>query len=366
MGHGRQRRHHRLDRRVSARGQDLWLIPRCVLEEDTFSAVKPMRMEMGPGREIYQHGQSLYVEDLLPCATPGQPAAGPQCQELHRHPLPGRKRPPLGQLTCCSPGRLPTPCPPARRPLRGSVGGPPSSCSASPRRCLRLAEVAFNTHDGLLVMDHGGIILKVNASFSRITGFAGEEMIGQHIDTPEAHLPRRQPEEGGGRRRQQAGYWSGEEQCLHKAGHLFPVRLMVSGIRDDLGAQPLRQQLPNDITQEKETARHIERLAYYDDLCDLYNRRSLNDIMQRTLQTPSGRWGPCCCWIWTTSSRSTTPLGHACGDLLLQAVVVRLKSLPQENLVLARTSGTSSPCCLPPWARAMSPPRSWRSTSPGS
>ena len=32
-------------------------------------------------------------------------------------------------------------------------------------------------------------------------------------------------------------------------------------------------------------------------------------------------------------------LGHACGDLLLQAVVVRLKSLPQENLVLARTSG---------------------------
>jgi PAS domain S-box-containing protein len=43
-------------------------------------------------------------------------------------------------------------------------------------------KVAFNTHDGLLVMDHGGIILKVNASFSRITGFASEEMLGLHID----------------------------------------------------------------------------------------------------------------------------------------------------------------------------------------
>ena len=46
------------------RGQDLWLIPRCMLEGETFSAVKPMRMEIGPGREIFQHGQSLYVEDL--------------------------------------------------------------------------------------------------------------------------------------------------------------------------------------------------------------------------------------------------------------------------------------------------------------
>ncbi len=46
---------------------------------------------------------------------------------------------------------------------------------------LRLAEVAFNTHDGLIVMDHSGIILKVNHSFSRITGFGEVEVIGHSI-----------------------------------------------------------------------------------------------------------------------------------------------------------------------------------------
>lgn len=59
-------------------------------------------------------------------------------------------------------------------------------------------------------------------------------------------------------------------------------------------------------------------------------------------------------------------LGHACGNQLLQAVVERLKGLPQDNLVLARISGMNSPCCSPPWVRVMSLPRSWPSTSPAS
>jgi diguanylate cyclase (GGDEF)-like protein len=95
----------------------------------------------------------------------------------------------------------------------------------------------------------------------------------------------------------------------------------------------------HDITQEKETARHIERLAYYDDLCDLYNRRSLTDIMQRTLQDPEWPVGALLLLDLDNFKSINDSLGHACGDLLLQAVVVRLKSLPQENLVLARTSG---------------------------
>ena len=82
------------------------------------------------------------------------------------------------------------------------------------------------------------------------------------------------------------GYWLGEEQCLHKEGHLFPVRLMVSGVKDEEDEISHFVCSFHDITQERETARHIERLAYYDDLCDLYNRRSLNDIMQRTLANP--------------------------------------------------------------------------------
>ncbi|QJT21405.1 EAL domain-containing protein [Aeromonas media] len=321
------------------RGQDLWLIPRCVLERETFSAVKPMRMEIGPGREIFQHGQSLYVEDL--------PLRYPQASQLLALnakayigiPLQSQGGAPLGQIALLLDGPLADPI-----PLLDALYEQRERAAIELQRlanddALRLAEVAFNTHDGLLVMDHGGIILKVNDSFSRITGFGDDEMLGQHIEAL-------RPTYYGDSLREEViaavdkqGYWLGEEQCLHKEGHLFPVRLMVSGVKDEEDEISHFVCSFHDITQEREAARHIERLAYYDDLCDLYNRRSLNDIMQRTLAIPSGQWGALLLLDLDNFKSINDSLGHACGDLLLQAVVVRLKSLPQENLVLARTSG---------------------------
>lgn len=321
------------------RGQDLWLIPRCVLEGETFSFVKPMRMEIGPGREIFQHGQSLYVEDL--------PLRYPQASQLLALnaksyigiPLQGPSGAPLGQIALLLDGPLADPM-----PLLDTLYEQRERAAIELQRlanddALRLAEVAFNTHDGLLVMDHGGIILKVNDSFSRITGFASEEMLGQHIEALRPTYYGDSLKEEVIVAVDEQGYWLGEEQCLHRDGHLFPVRLMVSGVKDEEDEISHFVCSFHDITQEKEAARHIERLAYYDDLCDLYNRRSLNDIMQRTLQTPSGQWGALLLLDLDNFKSINDSLGHACGDLLLQAVVVRLKSLPQENLVLARTSG---------------------------
>lgn len=321
------------------RGQDLWLIPRCVLAGETFSAVKPMRMEIGPGREIFQHGQSLYVEDL--------PLRYPQATQLLALnakayigiPLQGQGGAPLGQITLLLDGPLDDPM-----PLLDALYEQRERTAIELQRlanddALRLAEVAFNTHDGLLVMDHGGIILKVNSSFSRITGFGDDEMLGQHIEALRPTYYGDSLKEEVIAAVDEQGYWLGEEQCLHRDGHLFPVRLMVSGVKDEEDEISHFVCSFHDITQEKEAARHIERLAYYDDLCDLYNRRSLNDIMQRTLALPSGQWGALLLLDLDNFKSINDSLGNACGDLLLQAVVVRLKSLPQENLVLARTSG---------------------------
>lgn len=321
------------------RGQELWIIPRCVLEGETFSILKPIQLDPGPAQELFQHGQALYVEDLplrYPLAT--------QLLALNAKayvgvPLHGPSGAPMGQLTLLLDTPLPDPM-----PLLDALSSQHERAAIELQRlaaddALRLAEVAFNTHDGLLVMDHQGIILKVNHSFGRITGFGNDEMIGQHIVRLRPTYYGDHLKEDVRRAIGEQEFWMGEERCLHKDGHLFPVRLMVSGVKDELGEFSHYVCSFYDITKEKDAARHIEQLAYYDDLCGLYNRRSLNNIMQCTLQAPNGQWGALLLVDLDNFKSINDSLGHACGDQLLQAVVERLKGLPQDNLVLARISG---------------------------
>ena len=43
---------------------------------------------------------------------------------------------------------------------------------------LRLAAVAFESHDSMMITDHKGTILRVNGGFTTMTGYAAEDVIG--------------------------------------------------------------------------------------------------------------------------------------------------------------------------------------------
>ncbi len=64
-----------------------------------------------------------------------------------------------------------------------------------------------------------------------------------------------------------------------------------------------------DITQRKATEREIQRLAFYDPLTGLPNRRLLMDRLPRPWlpRSAAGSTGRCCSSTWTTSRPSTTP-----------------------------------------------------------
>ncbi|MFB2904212.1 EAL domain-containing protein [Aeromonas jandaei] len=321
------------------RGQDLWIIPRCVLNDETFSALKPLQMDPGPGRELFQHGQAIYVEDLALRYPKAHRLLALNARAYIGIPLHNAGGTPTGQLTLLLDETLSDP-----EPLLDLLSSQHERAAIELKRlatddALRLAEVAFNTHDGLLVMDHNGIILKVNHSFTRITGFGEVEVVGHSIRKLRPTYYGDHLKEDVSRAVAEQEFWLGEERCLHQDGHLFPVRLMVSGVKDERGELSHFICSFYDITEEKEAARHIEQLAYYDDLCGLHNRRSLNTILQRTLETSDGQWGALLLVDLDNFKSINDSLGHACGDLLLQAVVHRFRELPQDNLVQARISG---------------------------
>lgn len=96
-----------------------------------------------------------------------------------------------------------------------------------------------------------------------------------------------------------------------------------------------------DITERKQMEEQVRRLAFYDPLTNLPNRRLLNDRLGQAMAA-SKRSG-CYCALLFLDLDNFKPLndthGHVVGDLLLIEVASRLKSCIREMDTVARFGG---------------------------
>jgi PAS domain S-box-containing protein len=95
---------------------------------------------------------------------------------------------------------------------------------------LRIAAVAFETQDGIIVTDANKIILRVNEAFTRISGYSPEEVLGNHP----FFLGKDQRNESYHQAFWLAvmnnGYWQGEVWDKRKNGEPYPIWLTLTVI----------------------------------------------------------------------------------------------------------------------------------------
>jgi len=95
---------------------------------------------------------------------------------------------------------------------------------------LRIAAAAFETQDGMLVMDAGKVILRVNSSFTRMTGYNPKDSIGQLISFFRSGLH----DEDFYRRLwavvSSDGYWQGEQWAKRKNGEIFAIWQTITAV----------------------------------------------------------------------------------------------------------------------------------------
>lgn len=105
-----------------------------------------------------------------------------------------------------------------------------------------------------------------------------------------------------------------------------------------------------DITQRRESEERIHRLAFYDPLTELPNRRLLMDRMQVALGTAhrSQEVGAVLFIDLDHFKNVNDGRGHAVGDLLLQQVALRLRAMLREEDTVARIGGDEFVVLLPP------------------
>lgn len=218
------------------------------------------------------------------------------------------------------------------------------------RHHLELAERVIEASlEGIIITDANTRIEFVNPAFTHMTGYRAEEVIGY---TP-AVLSSGRHDATFYRQMwhslKQQGYWRGEIWNRRKTGQLYLEMLTITAIRDDAGATTNYAALFTDITHIRENEEQVRRLAYYDALTRLPNRRLLEDRLSLAMRH-AHRHGHQLAVIFFDLDhfkQVNDSLGHAIGDELLLQVSRRLTEHLREDDTLARLGGDEFIALLP-------------------
>jgi diguanylate cyclase (GGDEF)-like protein/PAS domain S-box-containing protein len=206
---------------------------------------------------------------------------------------------------------------------------------------MRIAAAAFEAQSGLVITDKNQVILRVNQAFTNITGYSQEELVGQ---TPAVLKSGRQSDDfykAMWNSVERSGRWEGELWNKKKNNQHYLEQLCLTAVKDTSGNTTNYVGAIADITQRKEFADKIERLAFYDALTDLPNRRLLLDRLMHAFSSSarSGLEGALLFLDLDEFKTLNDTLGHDVGDLLLKDVADRLLHCVREGDTVARLGG---------------------------
>jgi diguanylate cyclase (GGDEF)-like protein/PAS domain S-box-containing protein len=206
---------------------------------------------------------------------------------------------------------------------------------------LRIAAIAFETQEGMVVTDAKGVILRVNRAFSRLTGYTAAEAIGKNA----ALLKSGRHDQAFYRQLWQSlaeqRHWQGEMWNRRKNGKIYAEWVAISAVVAPDGTTTHYIGTYSDITRNREAEAEIHRLAYYDALTQLPNRRLLHDRVRQAMAASSlsGHHGALLFLDLDHFKNLNDSRGHDVGDALLIEVAQRIRSTVRTGDTVARHGG---------------------------
>ncbi len=206
---------------------------------------------------------------------------------------------------------------------------------------LKLSAVAFETQEAIVIFDAEKNVIKVNSAFCKVTGYSSDEVIGR---SPAMLRSDRYDQEFFSRiwaQVDEVGHWEGEIWDKRSDGSVSPDWHTISVVVDEFGNTTHYVGFFRDISEQKQAEKEIKKLAFYDDLTGLPNRRFFYKRLHQTVAS--------CC---RRDSRAALlfvdldhfkdvndSLGHLIGDQLLKEVAVRLNQTVRAEDTIARLGG---------------------------
>jgi diguanylate cyclase (GGDEF)-like protein/PAS domain S-box-containing protein len=193
-------------------------------------------------------------------------------------------------------------------------------------RCI--ADTTFESFEGVVVTDANLRTLKVNNSFTRITGYSKREAIGCSstlLADIHEHLLRERS-------------WSDEVIGRKKSGDVFSAKLRVKAVADDQDRVTHYIATFNDLSAKKALQKKINHLGFSDSLTGLKNRSALLISLQRAIDKSRELQSYSAVMLVDIDDFKShnVRMGHLAGDVLLQQTARRMSEALGPGVAMAR------------------------------
>ncbi|MGE4293345.1 MAG: EAL domain-containing protein [Desulfovibrio sp.] len=206
---------------------------------------------------------------------------------------------------------------------------------------LLFKEIYENAIEGISLTTPDGLIVAVNPAFTKITGYAEEEVLGKPSSVLKSDRQDKMFYKHMWDSLKTEGAWSGEVWNRRKDGEVYPEWLSISSIRDTQGAVTHYMAVFHDISAVKMQEDQIRFLAYHDSLTGLPNRSLLMDRLEVAISHAKRHNSRMAILFIDLDNfkHVNDSLGHAQGDTMLVEFVRRVQKVVRDTDTLARLGG---------------------------
>ncbi|MHB1677135.1 MAG: sensor domain-containing protein [Sulfuriferula sp.] len=206
----------------------------------------------------------------------------------------------------------------------------------------QLAAMVFqHTSEPMSVVDNEGIIVWINAAFTELTGYAGDEIVGKKTSLLRSGRHEDAFYQAMWNEINTTGHWQGEIWNRRKDGEIYLEWLTINTIYHDDGSVYRYVSLFSDITKKKESEDLVWQQTNFDTLTGLPNRHMFQDRLdQEIIKTERVNLPMALLFIDLDNFKEVNDsLGHSIGDLLLIEAARRIKACVRESDTTARLGG---------------------------
>jgi diguanylate cyclase (GGDEF)-like protein/PAS domain S-box-containing protein len=212
---------------------------------------------------------------------------------------------------------------------------------SSEERLQLFARIFNEAHEGITITDTQGIIIDVNPTFCKVTGFKREEVIGHSASLLNSgkHSPEFYQEMKESLRLH--NHWRGEIWNRKKGGDIYAELLSISVLKDEKGKIKYYVGLFSDITESKKQQETLELMAHYYVLTQLPNRVLFADrFVHAAAHSKRSHTILAVCFLDIDNFKPVNDnYGHEAGDQLLIEFAERLKLNIREEDTVSRQGG---------------------------